>query len=248
MMAEWKLSALRGTQQLNPGLELSGGRVALVDKHGDMQHAITNSTRSVRLFWKLTTVGGEQCGHVRFCSPRTVQQPSSLWCVFCSYDPDAWRQQHKAVVPVAEYEFIVNFLRPNRIDTQYCHQVTTAFWPAPLDFWNYSLDFFVQIDGLCHWCGMHGVSKEQVQARDFERNLASFHAGARLVRVHYADLHNSMALLAALNAVVMGYSIVLSPSYSTTLVMRDGVCMTYVAAAAVTFRMHALLWIVSATH
>ncbi len=83
---------------------------------------------------------------------------------------------------------MMNFLTSNGLDQQYCHQVTAVFLKWPIDFLNNKLNFFVQIDGHCHWYGMHNVHKQVVQHRDLSFNQVAYMAGARLVLVHHADL------------------------------------------------------------
>lgn len=227
MQDNWKMSALKASQEINPLMKFMQGRAVLVNKAGKVVRTISSSTCSVRLYWKCTSATGVLCGHVKFCTPSSLKHPRSLWCAFCSYDAALWQQQHMALLPHAEQQFIMNFLVRNGIDQQYCHQVTADFWKWPIDFWNHKFNFYVQIDGHCHWYGMHAVSKQVVQARDLSFNQLAYMAGARLVRVHHDDLTHNMVLLAAVNAATMGCSIVLTPKYARTQVMHNGQQMGY---------------------
>lgn len=230
MQDNWKIWALKASQEINPLLKFMQGRAVLVNKAGKVMKNISSSTRSVRLYWKCTTASTVLCGHVKFCTPSSLKHPCSLWCPFCSYDAALWQQQHMALMSHAEQQFMMNFLTRNGLDHQYCHQVTAYFWKWPIDFWNHTFDFYVQIDGHCHWYGMHAVSKQVVQTRDLSFNQLAYMAGARLVRVHHDDLTQNMALLAAVNAAIMGCSIVLSPKYARMKVMHNGLQMSYATA------------------
>lgn len=221
-------AALQGTEHLNPGLQFVQGRAVMSSEGTGTQQAITSSRRKQRLFWKLMKVDGSRCQHVRYCTPRTLKHETSLWCVFCSYDAAAWKVAGRAVLSDAELQFIVNFIVPYGLDQQSCHQVTTQFWRWPVDFWNYKQDFYIQVDGHCHWHGMHAVRKEVVQERDFSFISAANQAGAKVLRVHHADIRDTMAVLAGVDAVANGCCIVLSPSYAQVCTTHNGTTQSYV--------------------
>lgn len=229
-------AALKGTEQLNPGLQFVRGRAVMNNERTGTQQAIASSMRKRQMFWRMKQVSGGRCQHVKYCTARTLQHEASLWCVFCSYDEAAWKSARRAVPSHAELNFIVKFLVAHGLDQQYCHQVTTPFWRWPIDFWNYKHNFFIQVDGLCHWHGMHAVKKEVVQQRDFSFITAAYQAGARLVRVHHTDISNSMAVLAALYAATNGCCIVLSPSYAEAYTTHNGIKHNYVMAVHATLQ------------
>ena len=223
-------SALKGTEHLNPELQFIGGKAVLINKCTDTQQQVTAAMRGRRLFWRMSRVDGSKCQHVKYCTARSLQHQSSLWCVFCSYDHEAWRAARRATLPHAELQFIVNFLVPYGLDHQCCHQVTSHFWKWPIDFMNFMHNYYIQIDGHCHWHGMHGVTKDVVQERDFAFINAVHQVEATLVRVHHADVNNSTALLAALDAAMAGCCLVLSPSYADAITSCNAIQTSYVMA------------------
>jgi hypothetical protein len=77
---------------------------------------------------------------------------------------------------------------------------------------------------------MHGVTKDVVQERDFAFINAVHQVEATLVRVHHADVNNSTALLAALDAAMAGCCLVLSPSYADAITSCNAIQTSYVMA------------------
>lgn len=134
------------------------------------------------------------------------------------------------MLPAGELEFIVNFLCALGCDVQYCRQVVPEWWHWPVDFWNYELDIFIQIDGHCHWYGMHRCTSGQVQQRDMEFNCEAYVHNARVVRVHTADICKTAQVQAAIDAAARGCKIVLSPSYALHFINPWGSDIKYVDA------------------
>lgn len=145
---------------------------------------------------------------------------------FCMYSEQQWQQAGKRLLPACELEFM-QFLRAHNIDTWFASQVVADFWPAPLDFYNMHHQYFVQIDGRCHWVGMHQRSSREVIERDLRQAEAAVAAGAGVVRVHVHDIHNHDAVAASLEAATLGYSIVLTPAYASARVWCDGQQLLY---------------------
>ena len=71
------------------------------------------------------------------------------------------------------------------------------FWQAPLDFYNMDQQYFVQVDGRCHWVGMHQTISSVVIQRDMLQAQAAFVAGVTVVRVHMHDTNNYDVLAAS---------------------------------------------------
>lgn len=121
----------------------------------------------------------------------------------------------------------MQLLRDREIDTCFAPQVVPEFWQAPLDFYNLEQQYFVQIDGRCHWVGMHQSSSREVIRRDMLQAQAAINAGVTVVRVHMHDIHNDDAVAASLQAANEGFSIVLTPAYASTWVCWDGQQLLY---------------------
>lgn len=122
-----------------------------------------------------TAVGGQQ------------QQPSDLWCPFCMYQEQLWQQASKRLLTAGELAFM-GLITALGIDTNFTYQVVPPFWHAPVDFFDMQHGYYVQVDGRCHWVGMHGVSNLVITDRDLQQNLAAVRAGVPLVRVHERDI------------------------------------------------------------
>lgn len=225
-MSAWKSRAVKGAEQLNPGLDVYGcDGPELVLSDGSTV-IIRSNTEQHQMIWKLTGCMHGYC-HYRLCTSKALQSADGLWCPFCMYDSELWKQHGKALLPASEAAFM-RLLLGSGLDAAYCHQVVSHFWHAPVDFYNFIKGFFVQVDGTCHWAGMHKLSSAEVIARDFGFNLAAMAAGACVVRVHDADIDNVAAVLAALAATAYGCSIVLTPSYATTTICYNGQKQAYV--------------------
>lgn len=198
-----------------PELVLTDGTVVVV----------THNLGLYPLVWRLTGCPRGRY-HYRVCTSKTIQCPSDLWCPFCKYDEHAWRQEGKRLPPACELAFM-QLLRAHAIDTDFCCQVVPPFWAAPMDFFNLQLGYFVQIDGRCHWVGIHQLSAAMIISRDMRQNLAVIQAGARMVRVHEHDLTNAACVAAALDAASLGCCIVFTPTYTTTWVSWGSCLLPY---------------------
>ena len=155
--------------------------------------------------------------HLQVATSTTVRDPCDLWCAFCMYSEEAWRQQGMRVLPACELSFM-DLLRRWGVDREFSLQVVPAFWPWPMDFFHMQQGYFVQVDGRCHWVAMYHHSTWVVLWRDMMQNMAAVQQGGRLVRVHTEDLGNADCIAVALESAAMGYTLVLTPSYSTALV------------------------------
>lgn len=225
-MPQWKFRSLQETTSQGFTVRLDGCSGHEVVLHGGTVVPITHHLGVYQLVWKLIGCPRQQC-HYRVCASKTLQHPSDLWCPFCNYNEQQWRQAGKRVLPCAELAFI-DMLRAVHIDTTFSCQTTAAFWPAPLDFCNMRQGYFVQIDGRCHWAGMHKLSSSEVIARDMRQNLAAIQADACVVRVHECDLSNVECVAAAMHAAGLGCCIVLTPAYAAAMVKHGPSLLSYV--------------------
>lgn len=187
--------------------------------------AVTHNLGTYKLRFRLIGCASHQ-QHIRVCTSKSVQHPSDLWCPFCMYSKQQWEQAGKRLLPACERQFM-QFLCARNIDTSFASQVVPEFWQAPLDFYNLDQDYFVLIDGRCHWVGMHQSSSREVIKRDMRQARAAVAAGVSVVRVHMHDIHNYNAVAATLEAATQGYSIVLTPAYASTYVCWNGQQLLY---------------------
>ena len=177
------------------------------------------------LHWRLQGCPRDK-PHLRVATSTTLRHPCQLWCTFCMYSEEAWRQQGMRVLPACELSFM-QLLRGWEVDRDFSLQVVPAFWLWPVDFYHMQLGYAVQVDGRCHWVGMYHHSTWVVLWRDMMQNMAAVQQGGQLVRVHAQDLSNADCIAAALESAALGYTLVLTPSYSTALVRWGHIDMPY---------------------
>lgn len=154
--------------------------------------------------------------HLKVCTIKSVTSQADLWCLVCMYNEEQWQRAGKRVLPECELWFIAALVCLG-LDTQFSFQTMAPFWDHPLDCYHMRSGYFVQIDGQCHWRGMRGLSRDQVLTRDMRQNVVALEATGVLVRIHMNDMKCQQQLLAALEAAELGFSMVLSPSYTTEL-------------------------------
>lgn len=229
----WMAVALRGTEWFNTGLQFVFNKPPACTIADGNSASIHSSKCKVKLLWRLHKCGSsprQLCRHFRLCEPSTLDTTSSLWCAICSYDAAKWKREGRTLLPAGELEFIEKFLCELGCDALYCRQVAPDWWDWPVDFWNYELDVYFQIDGHCHWYDMRGCTSSEVQRRDLRFNVQAFEKKARVVRVHSADLGNPWQIQAGLDAIAARYRIVLSPSYATQCINPEGFKIGYLTA------------------
>jgi hypothetical protein len=216
---------------LQPGQE-DGFEVELYGVEGPELHfpdddplTVTNDLGAYKLCWRMIGCTGPRY-HYRVCTSKTLEEPSDLWCPYCMYSVQLWQQHHKRLLPACELAFM-DLLRARKIDTNFSCQVVPPFWQAPMDFYNMMQGYYEQVDGRCHWVGMCGLSSAEVLHRDMLQNLAAIQGGGCVVRVHADDICNGDSVAAALEAAQQGYSIVLTPAYTTAWVWWGGLFLPY---------------------
>ena len=192
---QFMVEALRGTQTVNIGLKMPYNRtITFVDADGNTK-PFTTTEEQQRFLFKLTGCGEQQ--HYKHCTPHALQSESDLWCPFCMYDCDVWTAAGKGSIVTNELSFM-QLLVLMRLSTEWCHQVRHWWWGACIDFYNWQLKVYVQVDGHSHWYGVHNLSREEVWARDLRCNQSAFWAGAGLVRAHEINVQQPDVLMAAI--------------------------------------------------
>jgi hypothetical protein len=131
-----------------------------------------------------------------------------------------WAAAHKALIPENELVFM-RLLLLHGCSEQWCHQVQHPMWHGAFDFYNWRDDVLVQVDGVCHWQGMHTSLQGTVAERDFACNLTAIYAGVGLVRVHESDLQEPAAVMAAIATAAAEWCVVFTSTY------RLKACMQY---------------------
>ncbi len=129
------------------------------------------------------------------------------------YNIGQWKAAGKAPISNTELQFML-LLQAQGSSEQWCYQVRHDFWNGCCDFYNWCEDVFVQVDGQCHWRGMHTSSAEKVQDRDLRCNSSAFFKGVALVRVHEHDLQQPQVVMAAIAIAAAECCVVFTKSYN----------------------------------
>ena len=172
---------------------------------------VRKSEQHYKLFFKLRgCCSGQQ--HYRHCTPRAITKESDLWCPFCMYCAWQWTAVGKALITRNELQ-LMSLLRACGYSEKWCHQVRHDIWCGCFDFWNWCENVYVQVDGVCHWRGMHTNSSDSMARRDLSCNFAAFHAHVGLVRVHESDLQQPQTIMAAMAAAATEQCVVFTSTY-----------------------------------
>ncbi len=205
------VEGLEGTQSMNQGLRVRGARDVFFTNTKGEKCYIRKSKQHHKLFFKLTGCNhGRQ--HFKYCTPRALHQAADLWCPFCMDDACQWQAAGKAPITSNELMFML-LLRWHGCSEHWCHQVRHDKWHGCFDFYNWRERVCVQVDGACHWHGMHTNSAATVRNRDFCCNHTAFNAGVGLVRVHESDLQHPHIVLAAIDVASTQQCVVFTSSY-----------------------------------
>lgn len=198
---------------MNKGLRLHGaGEATFVNNQGE-RCWVRKTEQHQKFFFKLTGCHrGQQ--HYKICTPRALHKPDDLWCPFCIYDSCQWQAAGKAPITSNELMFM-QLLRDSGRSQHWCHQVRHETWHGSFDFYNWYENVFVQVDGACHWYGMHNNNATTVRNRDSCCNQAAYNAGVGLVRVHKNDLQQPHIVLAAIAVASTLQCVVFTNSYQT---------------------------------
>jgi hypothetical protein len=220
--------ALKAAQHLNRDVDMYSYEVPAVVAGGEEPTMIYSSTEGVRV-----AVRGEGCCpgrmHHRRATPKTLSQAGALYCRLCMVG--ARLPQPAGVrMPWSNEQSFMRVLWELEMDEKFMHQVVPQFWHKAMDFYNYVEGYCVQIDGACHWKGMHGRKPEQVLDADFKQAQAAVERKVALVRIHEADVSCKEVVAATLAAVQGFVGVVLSPSFARQRVPCQGQRVLYTQA------------------
>ena len=204
---------------MNQGLRLHGARdPSFINAKGKRRY-VRKSQQHHKFYFKLTGCSGGQ-QHYRHCTPVALQRPADLWCPFCMYDACDWQAAGKAPITSNERMFM-QLLSDNGCSKHWCYQVRHDMWHGSFDFYNWYETVFVQVDGACHWYGMHTNNAAKVRERDSWCNRAACNAGVGLVRVHESDLQQPDIVLAAIAVASIEQCVVFTSSYGPKAEMLE---------------------------
>lgn len=232
-MAKGKLSqrlrtALELAAHLNRHIRLYDYDLPAVVSDGELQGFICNSTEQVQVMVKC-----EGCcygrRHYRKCTPKALGKKEALSCKFCMVVAQLPVPPGLALPYPTEQRFMA-VVWSLGIDEQFCYHVVPPFWHKCMDFFNYTAGYYVQVDGSCHWTGMHQHSCVEVLTADFEQARSAASKGGTVVRLHEADLQYSEVVATTLANAQGFVGVVLSPSYAHQQVPWQGQSMPYTQA------------------
>lgn len=217
--------AMEAAHHLNSHVNLYDYDVPAVVAGGRVQAFIYNSTERVKV-----VVRCEGCcpgrRHYRKATPKALSKKGALCCRLCMVGARLQQPEHVGNVPTTERK-LIDLLWQLGVDQDFMYQVVPTFWKQPMDFYNYVAGYFVQVDGACHWVGMHKQGCQQVLATDFEQARIVLAQGKTLVRVHEADLAHAAVVAATLAAAQGFVGVVLSPAYAQQWVPCQGQKVLY---------------------
>lgn len=193
-----------------------------------MQTYIYNNTEGVWVVAKC-----EKCGprrrHYRCATPKTLSQKNALYCRMCP--PHNRPQKPDGVcMPCPTEQSFIDVLQQLEVDEVFVYQVVPPFWGHCMDFCNLEQQYYVQVDGSCHWKGMYEHKCEEVLELDFSQASSAVEYGTTLVRIHEGDVSNASVVFATLAAAKGFVGVVLSPSYASQWVPCQSQKMLYTQA------------------
>jgi hypothetical protein len=140
--------AIEAAHHINRDVKLYEYEVPAVESAEGELTLIYNCTEKVQV-----VVRCEGCcagkRHYRRSTPKALSSRGALVCRFCLVC--AQRPAPSGVkLPHPTEQMFLLVLRALGIDEQFCFQATPEFWPHPMDFYNYVLHYYIQVDGACH--------------------------------------------------------------------------------------------------
>lgn len=210
-LPQYIVQGLKGTQQLNPGLKMPHNRPVTYRDAAGQAVQLVASEEKARFLFKHTGCGRQQ--HYKHCTPHAIQGEADLFCPFCMYGSCEWAAAGKSNIVANELDFM-SLLQLWGSSSSWCCRVRHEWWPACIDFFNWKQGVYVQVDGHCHWYGMHTVSHAEVLARDLGCNSSAFWAGAAIVRLHENDLQQPDIVLAAIETAAVENAVVFTAGYN----------------------------------
>lgn len=200
--------ALAGAPVFEVRVQVPHNRAATwEDAAGTVRQLRKSESQQQFLFKHIGCGGGVQ--HFKLCTPAALSGPEDLLCCFCAYMSTAWKAAGKRVLPHGELQFMA-LLQQQLQSGFWCFQARQQWWGGCLDFFNYDTRVAVQVDDFAHF---KYSDYEDVFVRDLCCNHAACAVGARLVRVHVADVRDADVVMAAVKMASQQPGVVFTASY-----------------------------------
>lgn len=182
------MAALRGTEQHNPGLELveEGGELVL----------LFNKKRLVKtqeqMLFVLKCKGckpGQQ--HFRVLTLNAVRNVTEvLRCWFC--------HGKASKISTQPEDQVLRVLQGFKVDQEYAAQVVLPFWTGRFDFYHFSKNIAINVDGSHHFTKSRSLTMPEKLKSDLSCCVEAWKGRAKLVRIHDDDTPNCAWLLLGL--------------------------------------------------
>jgi len=174
-------TALEHAQHLNRDVSLYDYEVPAVVSGEGVPTFIYNCTEQVQVVVRCEGCCGGRW-HYRKATPKALSKKGALRCKICLVGAQL-PVPAGVIVPHPTEQSFIAMLWQLGIEQSFMFQVVPPFWPHCMDFFNYVADYYVQIDGSCHWTDMYKHSCEVVLAADFKQAQDAVQQGGTVVRV-----------------------------------------------------------------
>lgn len=191
------MTALAGTEDLNPGLECREGQLFYNSK------PLTAHKEGLQLLFKTTgCLPGVQ--HHRKLTCHAVSNGSNLECSICLNQERFISEQH-----------MTRAMQAAGLDQYMVLQYQPQWWHGRVDYYFHTAGVVLQVDGPAHFVANPKTWKlDQLLHTDLRCNLQAWGSAVKMMRIHHLDKYDSTWRLHLAGMVLKkGPLLVLSPSY-----------------------------------
>lgn len=175
------IEALEAAHAYNPGLVVQS-KYAAIGSIG-----LTKTKEGLQVVMGCLKCKGRK-PHFKWCTLNAVRDDmSSLLCFFCD-------DKRVEKLPICEREFI-GLLKAWGLDHQFAFQASLPGIHGRVDFMHLPKPMvspwdavIIQIDGTSHFTRYRGQDKLKTAGADMARSKLLYDKGAKLLRIHHADL------------------------------------------------------------
>lgn len=213
---EWKVTALQGTQDLNPGLVVHGLQPVYKGK------LVPANAEGVQLFFRAADCDtGMQHLHLR--TPNGVRREEQLRCLLCPSHVST-RVQYETERQVIEQ------VRQSRDGHKLLQGVVCQWappwWSGRVDFYHFPTETIIQVDSLPHFEGLRKQEPCKLLLNDLDCCCKVWEQHGRILRIHHLDIEEAAELVhKAINA--EGPFIALSRAFADVGCVQNGNVWSY---------------------
>jgi len=176
----------------------------------------------LRFWWRCN------CGqrHYRWCTPKNLEGPPDLLCLYCQHNSAAWREARKFPLPECEV-VAARAVKALGIDSEVTWQVMLPFWSGCLDLVHLPTLTVFSIDGDTHFRGCRGDCAHGRLLDDLRCCKQAWQHGMRLVRIHHKCANMQSVIKAAIQMPEGGF-LLLTIDYEMVEVYQGGLQQSYI--------------------